>query len=134
MPSFKAFLFTGFILNEAGQYCPGGGWNLDSIDIKIKMIHKMVNCTKTFLKNFWNVEGVWTGNSAKLFDGCEWSQDDSENDPEVVLDFTTWELWNKRTDQLLFGTVDPESALYCKNIFGRPLAYGASAYGSDPMV
>ena len=133
IPSFKGYLFTGMILNQAGQYCPGLGWNLDAIDIKIKMIHKMVNCTKTFLKNFWNVEGVWKGPSSKLFDNCEWSQNTSEDDPEVELDFTTWEIWEKRTDQLIMGTVDPMSVQYCRNIFGNPLAYEGS-YGPEHLV
>jgi len=90
------------------------------------MIHNMMNCTKTLLKNLWSVEGVWTGNSAKLFEDCEWSQNDSEDDPEVELDFTTWEILEKKSDQLFLGTVDPESVTYCKNIFGVALPYGSS--------
>ena len=134
IPSFKMYVFTGAIFTEAGKYCPGFGWNIDAIDIKIKMIHNMVNCSKTLLKNLWNVEGVWTGNSAKLLEGCEWSQNDSQDDPEVELDFTTWELYEKHTDQLWLGTVDPESATYCKNIFGRELAYGGNPYDANHFV
>ena len=73
------------------------------------MIHNMMNCTKTILKNFWNVEGIWTGTSAQIFEDCGWSQDDTEDDPEVELDFVTVDLFTKKTDQMLLGTVDPES-------------------------
>jgi hypothetical protein len=41
--------------------------------MKIEMIHKMMNCSKTILKNFWNVEGVWKGTSATIFEDCDWS-------------------------------------------------------------
>ena len=109
IPSFKAYLFSGFIVNQKFQFCPGVGWSLGTIDLKLSMIHNMMNCTKTILKNFWNVEGIWTGTSAQIFEDCGWSQDDTEDDPEVELDFVTVDLFTKKTDQMLLGTVDPES-------------------------
>lgn len=80
------------------------------------MIQKMQNCYITLLKNLWSVDGIWTGKGATLFNDCEWSQD-SNDDQEVELDFTKWEFWDKKTDQMLLGTSDPESATYCKNLF-----------------
>ena len=122
IPSFDASMASSFIVNEKGQFCPGLGANIDSIDLKLSMIHNMMNCTKTLLKNFWSVEGIWTGKSAQLFEDCEWSQNDSENDPEVDLDFTTFEFLDKIEDYMVFGTIDPDSASYCFNIFGTELA------------
>ena len=73
IPSFKTSLVASFIVNEKGQFCPGLAGNVGTIDLQLSMIHNMMNCTKTLLKNFWSVEGVWTGKSAQLFEDCEWS-------------------------------------------------------------
>ena len=34
------------------------------------------------------------------------------------MDFTTWEFVEKREDRIWMGTVDPESKVFCKDIFG----------------
>lgn len=115
IPSFKTYLYAGMIINQRFQYCPGVGYNIDNIDLELTMIQKMQNCWITLLKNFWSVDGVWTGKGAKIFDDCEWAQD-SNDDPEVELDFTKWEFFDKITDQMLVGTSDPESAQYCVNL------------------
>ena len=124
IPSFKGQLFVSGIFTEEAKYCPGFGATLDTIDLKLSMIHNMQNCKKTLLKNFWSVEGVWTGTSAQLFEDCEWSQDNAaDDDPEVELDFTTYELFSKVQDYMLMGTVDPQSAWYCLSLIPTTTSY-----------
>lgn len=133
IPSFKVYIYTGMIINENFQYCPGLGYNIDSIDLELSMIHKMQNCYITLLKNLWSVDGVWTGKGATLFSDCEWSQDSNE-DQEVELDFTKWEFFDKITDQLLLGTADPESVTYCWSPLGAAAAAAGSYEDGVPRV
>ena len=75
-----------------------------------------MNCSKVFVKNPWDIEGVWTGKYAKYFDECHRSQADSAtgDDPQVTATFLERDFADAVTEKVLVGSVDPESYEHCK--------------------
>lgn len=76
-----------------------------------EMMHKMAQCYKVLINDTCSFEDVWYGRNAKMFEGCELSQDGSD---ELELEFWTWEIKEKQEDMTWVGTAEPYSDVYCK--------------------
>ena len=74
------------------------------------MKQKMAQCYKILIDDTCTFEDVWYGRNAKIFEGCELSQDGSD---EVDLEFYTWEIKDKQEDKTWIGTSQPYSDVYC---------------------
>ena len=121
MPQLDFKVNTGFIINEKGQYCPHISWDRSSFQIKTTYRQEFMNCSKTLVKNFWDVENVWTGKYAKWFEECSRSQSGSSTsaDPQVTATFWNKEFVEPVSNKIFIGTNDPTSVGFCYNI---PLA------------
>ena len=84
----------------------------------------MAQCYKVLINDTCTFEDVWYGRNAKIFEGCELSQDGSD---EVDLEFYTWEIKEKQEDKTWMGTALPYSDTYCKPLplIGQTTAGGA---------
>lgn len=65
---------VGFIVNQRAQYCPHLSYDRSAIKFKITYRQEYMNCSKTLVKNLWDVENIWTGKYAKWFEDCSRSQ------------------------------------------------------------
>ena len=101
LEDFKAYIWIRGIINEHWQYCPGVGWGNEQIDLNFEMMHKMAQCYKILINDTCTFEDVWYGRNAKIFEGCELSQDGSD---EKELEFYTWEIKEKQEDMTWMGT------------------------------
>ena len=90
----------------------------------------MAQCYKVLINDTCSFEDVWYGRNAKIFEGCELSQDkNSGDDKEVELEFEAFELKEKHEDMTWIGTAEPYSAVYCKPL---PLIGQVTAGGHEP--
>jgi len=87
------------------------GWGNDAIELQIEMKHKMAQCYKVLINDTCSFEDVWYGRNAKIFEGCELSQDKAD---ELDLEFYTYEIELKQEDKTWAGTSQPYSDVYCK--------------------
>ena len=71
----------------------------------------MAQCYKVLIDDTCSFEDVWYGRNAKIFEGCELSQDGND---EVELEFNTFEFKEKQEDMTWIGTSEPYSDVYCK--------------------
>lgn len=113
---FKANV--GFIINENGQYCPHISWDRSALSVKMTYRQEFMNCSKILVKNFWDVENVWTGKYAKWFEECQRSQAGSSTsaDPQVTATFWNKEFMESESNNIFVGTNDPMSVGFCYNI------------------
>jgi len=101
----------------------------DRSAIKVKITHRSeyMNCSKTIVKNLWDIENVWTGKYAKWFEECARSQagKTTSADPQVTATFWEKEFWEAVKEWIWIGTVDPTSVSFCYTIAGiAPLVTG----------
>jgi len=91
-----------------------------------------MNCSKIFIKNPWDVEGVWSGKYARWFEDCTRSQTDSASgdDPQVTATFWKKDFFDSISERVLYGTVDAESKSGCYKL---PLI-GSDTPVVDPVV
>jgi len=75
------------------------------------MMQKLAQCYKVLINDTCTFEDVWYGRNAKIFEGCELSQDGSD---KLELEFYTYEWEEKREDRTWIGTSEPYSDTYCK--------------------
>ena len=115
------------ITNEYFQYCPHLTWSMGGISVNSTYRQEYMNCSKIFIKNPWDIEGVWKGKYARWFEECSRSQADSASgdDPQVTATFWNKDFFDAITERVIKGTVDPESATYC---------YKLQLIGSDTPV
>lgn len=111
LDEFKAYIWFRETINESFQICSGIGWGNEKIDLVIEMIQKLAQCYKVLINDTCTFEDVWYGRNAKIFEGCELSQDGSD---ELKLEFYTYEWREKKEDRTWIGTAKPYSDVYCK--------------------
>lgn len=124
LEEFKAYIWFRNTVNQHWQFCSGVGWGNEQIDLNVEMKQKLAQCYKVLINDTCTFEDVWYGRNAKIFEGCELSQDGSD---EVDLEFYTWEIQEKQEDMTWLGTSQPYSDQYCYPLplIGRTTA-GAS--------
>lgn len=74
------------------------------------MMQKLAQCYKILINDSCTFEDVWYGRNAKIFEGCELSQDGND---ELELKFYTYEWREKKEDRTWIGTAQPYSDVYC---------------------
>jgi hypothetical protein len=52
-------------------WCPGLGWNVQSIDLNLTIRQSFQQCYKTLILDFCNFFLPWTGEKASFFEKCE---------------------------------------------------------------
>ena len=77
IPQIDFKIDLGTIITEFGYWCPHISWSRTAFGINSTYRQEYMNCSKVFVKNPWDIEGVWTGKYAKYFDECHRSQADS---------------------------------------------------------
>merc|ERR1712014_105928 len=91
---------------------------------------KMAQCYKILINDTCSFEDVWYGRNAKIFEGCELSQDGAD---EEKLELYTWEIKKKKEDRTWIGTMKPYSDTYCKPLplIGKTTTDGTFAYNDN---
>ena len=97
------------------------GWDTETISIALTISFILINCVKKIFEKLCDLSENWRGADAKWFDECS-------NSDTAELDLWEYDIQSGETDQIMFGTVDPKSAIHCKGVFG----IGES--GSNPLV
>ena len=123
LEEFKAYIWFRETVNQDFQLCSGIGWGNEQIDLVVEMMQKLAQCYKILINDTCSFEDVWYGRNAKIFEGCELSQDGSD---EKELEFYTYEWKPKKEDRTWIGTSKPYSDTYCKPLplIGKTTAGG----------
>ena len=119
LTEFKTNYFFSVIWNDYQRWCPGMGWEIESVDFQVLVINKFQDCYKVLIDDFcdWT---IFKGEDAKYIDKCE------QNEDEVEVTAKEYHWQDAKQDIAQYGTVHPTSVDYCYKIPAIGQDYPAS--------
>jgi len=84
LSEFKYNFFISNIFNWNYEICSGIGWENEEVDATATMTSNFMTCSKRLVYDFCTTTGIFKGENAKYFEGCE-------NTDTLSAEFTTWE-------------------------------------------
>ena len=89
LQKFKVGVFFAQQFTSKFEWCPGLGYKVEAIELKLESKMEIMECYKTLIIDICNFLKAYTGKEAKILEKCERSHQDND---EVKLEFTTFEF------------------------------------------
>lgn len=109
------FKYTPFFLATVtgdGYFCYGMGTENDLMKLQVLMSNRLMDCSKTLLKDLCNFSESWTGYNAKWLENCGQGYD-----AEIRLWMYT--LVKRTENKVFWGTANPRSKTNCHLVIPR---------------
>ena len=109
------FTFSPFFLatvNGDGQFCYGSGYDTDDVKMQVLMSQRLMDCSKTLLKDLCDFSESWTGYNAKWLENCGQGQD-----AEIKL--YKYTFMKKKENVLWWGTANARSDVNCYQVIPK---------------